>query len=68
MKALGTGWAKGVQWTDIEVKNEPGGKPIVHLSGVAAELMEAEGDFHIDLSITHCKEYAVAFAIATVPH
>ena len=27
MKALGTGWSRGVRWRDIEVAREPSGKP-----------------------------------------
>jgi holo-[acyl-carrier protein] synthase len=33
MKALGTGWARGVRWVDIEIVREPGGKPTLKLSG-----------------------------------
>ncbi|MEZ6107190.1 MAG: 4'-phosphopantetheinyl transferase superfamily protein [Pirellulaceae bacterium] len=25
-KVLGTGWSRGIQWTDVEVINEPGGE------------------------------------------
>ncbi|MCD8262984.1 MAG: 4'-phosphopantetheinyl transferase superfamily protein [Tannerellaceae bacterium] len=31
MKALGTGWNKGVQWKHIEIKHEISGKPWVQL-------------------------------------
>src|ERR1019366_9768217 len=33
MKALGTGWARGVRWVEIEVVREPSGKPMLKLSG-----------------------------------
>ena len=31
LKALGTGWAQGIRWTDIEVVRHPGGAPQLHL-------------------------------------
>src|ERR687896_178036 len=34
-KALGTGWAAGVKWKDIEVERLPSGKPELHLHGEA---------------------------------
>ena len=37
MKALGTGWRKGIRWKDIEVANAPSGKPGVNLFGKAQE-------------------------------
>ena len=31
LKCLGTGWSKGLCWTDIEIDNDPAGKPAVRL-------------------------------------
>lgn len=64
LKAIGTGWAKGIQWTDIEVINEKGGKPFVKLGGEAKKICEARGMVEILISISHCKAYATAFATA----
>jgi len=61
---LGTGWAKGISWTDIEVINEPGGKPIVSLSGQAKTISDSLGIAQVLVSISHCDDYAVAFATA----
>jgi holo-[acyl-carrier protein] synthase len=36
-KALGTGWAAGVKWKDIEVRKLASGKPELHLHGEALE-------------------------------
>ena len=36
MKALGTGWRGGVQFTQIEVRKHPTGRPELVLSGAAA--------------------------------
>lgn len=64
LKALGTGWAKGILWTDIEVVNEPGGKPIVNLTGQAKVISDSMGVAQMLISISHCEDYAVAFATA----
>src|SRR5262245_32629056 len=40
LKSLGTGWSKGICWTDVEVVNEPGGKPTVHLGGATLDLAQ----------------------------
>ena len=52
LKALGTGWAKGILWTDIEVINEPGGKPIVSLTGQAKTISDSLGIDQV-LSLIH---------------
>jgi len=64
LKALGTGWAKGIQWTDIAVSHQLGGKPIITIEGVAAEIAKEQGIAEILLSISHCRHYAVAYCIA----
>jgi holo-[acyl-carrier protein] synthase len=38
-KALGTGLARGVFWRDMGVVNLPGGKPTMHLTGGAADIL-----------------------------
>ena len=38
LKALGTGWRRGISWRDVEVRNEPSGKPIVGLRGAPVKL------------------------------
>ena len=64
LKAIGTGWAKGIQWTDIEIVNEPGGKPSVKLGGQARNICESMGIVEVLISISHCDEFATAFATA----
>ena len=64
MKVLGTGWRGGVAWTDIEVCNDPLGKPEVHLAGRCRELADEMGIERILVSITHTDSQAVASAIA----
>ena len=63
MKALGTGWSRGVRWRDIEVAREPGGKPTIRLEGVAAEIANRMGVKSISLSITHSGNLALAQVI-----
>ncbi len=63
MKALGTGWRRGVRWRDIEVTREKGGKPVLRLAGVARELAERLGVKNISLSITHSGNLALAQVI-----
>ncbi len=68
MKALGTGWAKGIAWTDISITNDETGKPIVTLEGEAKRKAEAIGTARILVSISHTDEFAVAQAVAEGGH
>jgi holo-[acyl-carrier protein] synthase len=63
MKALGTGWSRGVRWRDIEVAREPGGRPTIVFHGKAAEFAERLGTLHIALSLSHTSEQAIAQVI-----
>jgi holo-[acyl-carrier protein] synthase len=63
MKALGTGWSRGVRWVDVEVVREKGGKPTIKLAGEAANVAERMGVRNIALSITHTSEQAFAQVI-----
>jgi holo-[acyl-carrier protein] synthase len=63
MKALGTGWARGVRWRDIEVVNARGGKPALVLEGVARQIAQGLGVKTISLSITHSQNIALAQVI-----
>ncbi len=63
MKAIGTGWRRGVRWQDFEVVNLPSGKPTLRLYGVAAEVAGQLGVRAIALSLTHTAEMAMAHVI-----
>ena len=39
-KALGTGFSQGLTWLDIEIYNDPSGKPSVRLSAKANDLFD----------------------------
>ncbi len=63
MKALGTG-RKGVGWREIEITNDPAGRPRVRLWGRAARVAKRRGIQEVHISLTHGRAYAVAFAVA----
>ena len=63
MKALGTGWSRGVRWRDIEVMREPSGKPGLRLVGVAREIADRMGVKQISVTITHSGNLALAQVI-----
>lgn len=63
MKALGTGWRRGVRWRDIEVTREASGKPGLRLAGVAREFADRLGVRNITVSITHSGNLALAQVI-----
>lgn len=63
MKAIGTGWRRGVRWQDFEVANLPSGKPTLRLHGRAAEIAAELGVRSISLSITHTRSEGLAFVI-----
>jgi holo-[acyl-carrier protein] synthase len=63
MKALGTGWRRGVVWKDFEVANLPSGRPTLLLHGVAREIANQLGVRQISLSLTHTAETGLAFVI-----
>jgi holo-[acyl-carrier protein] synthase len=63
MKAIGTGWRRGVTWQDFEVANLPSGKPTLLLHGVAAKFAEKLGVKNISLSLTHTRELGMAHVI-----
>lgn len=63
VKAMGTGF-RNMKWKDIEVLNEASGKPVAVLTGQAKKIFEQKNFKSISISVSHCKEYAVAFAIA----
>ncbi len=60
MKALGTGWRKGVRWVDIEVAREASGRPTIRLHGAAKDHAARLGVRNIYLSITHSGNLALA--------
>ena len=65
MKALGTGWANGVRWVDIETVFEPSKGPnhlALRLHGRVAELA-AEQNAHPHLAASCTRSHAMAFVL-----
>ena len=62
MKSLGTG-VRGVGWKDIEVVRAPSGAPGIELHGRARLRAERLHVREISVSLTHSREYAVAFVV-----
>jgi holo-[acyl-carrier protein] synthase len=63
MKALGTGWRRGVRWIDIEIVRHPSGKPTIELRGAAGEFATRLKVKNITLTITHSGNTALAQVI-----
>jgi holo-[acyl-carrier protein] synthase len=63
MKALGTGWRRGVRWLDIEVARHPSGKPTLKLYGAAKKFADKLEVTNIVVSITHSGNTALAQVI-----
>jgi holo-[acyl-carrier protein] synthase len=67
-KALGVGMRilarDGIRWHDAEIIGDMRGKPLVRLYGVAALRATELGLQEWSVSLTHEREYAVAFVVA----
>ena len=63
LKALGTGLRDGINWLDMEVRNDDLGKPLLWLSGKAAEMFANLGGETCHLSLSHDAGCAVAMVI-----
>jgi holo-[acyl-carrier protein] synthase len=64
VKALGTGWRRGISWRDVEIRHESGGRPVVALRGGLRDLVQQLGVVELLVSISHCRTHATAYAIA----
>jgi holo-[acyl-carrier protein] synthase len=62
-KALGTGWAAGVKWKDIEVQRLPSGQPTLHLSGEALVRASSMTATRFHISLTHDQLVSCAVVI-----
>ena len=64
LKALGTGWRRGISWRDIEVRNQASGAPTIELRGGARDVFERVGIAVMHISISHSRNHAIAYAVA----
>jgi holo-[acyl-carrier protein] synthase len=63
MKALGTGWSRGVRWRDIEVVRPKGQRPTLQFHGKAGEIAALLQASNVALSLTHTVDQALAHVI-----
>ncbi len=63
-KALGTG-LNGIAWREVEVMPDARGKPLVYLYGRARERAAILGLTQFAISLTHARELAIAFVVAS---
>ena len=68
-KALGVGInhmsAHGIGWREVEVLPDPLGKPVLNLTGRARQLAQEQGLRQWAISLSHSRDYAVAFVVAS---
>lgn len=64
LKALGTGWRRGISWRDVEVLNDPSGRPICTLHAGARDVAHELGIQEMMITISHCRSHATAYAMA----
>jgi holo-[acyl-carrier protein] synthase len=62
-KALGTGWAKGVTWLDVEVRRLRQDPPLMVLRGEAGRISANKGTQSVYLSLSHSDDSAVALVV-----
>jgi holo-[acyl-carrier protein] synthase len=63
LKALGTGLRHGINWLDMEVRNDDLGKPALWFSGKASEMFAEAGGGTCHLSLSHDAGCAVAMVV-----
>ncbi len=59
-KALGSGWSRGLKWSEIRVVSGVDRKPAIQLSGATNRLAESLGVQHIQVSLSHTGAVAIA--------
>ncbi len=62
-KSVGTGWAEGTQFNEIEVARDAGGKPFLNLLGGSGKWLESLNIINISVSLSHIQTSAVAVVI-----
>jgi len=66
-KALGTGFGL-VGWREVEILRGPTREPVLYLHGAAARLAQDKHLKNWSISLSHTRNYAVAFVIAVESH
>ncbi len=63
MKALGTGWAEGIAWQEIEIVNNQAGAPLLKLSGHALARFTQLNATRAHVTLSHSRDTAIAQVI-----
>lgn len=66
LKAIGTGWANGTAFSEIEIFNNENGKPEIMLHGETAITLASMGNKKISVSLSHLKTIASAVVIIEI--
>jgi holo-[acyl-carrier protein] synthase len=64
LKSLGLMMRRGMSWTEVEVRTEPGGALRVYLCGTAKDVAQRLHVSAIQVSIGRCRAYATGYAVA----
>lgn len=62
LKAMGTGLA-GFSWQEIAVRHDANGAPVLQVNREVARYLQELNVSKIHVSISHCREYAVAHVV-----
>jgi len=66
VKAMGTGFAKGITLKQISVDHDAAGKPELVMSGEAESFLKSNGITHLHISIADEQDHAVAFVTLSI--
>lgn len=64
LKALGTGFSRGIGFADVSVTRNDAGQPQARLTGRAAQIAAEQGVREVALSLSYTHDVAVANAVA----
>jgi len=67
LKAIGTGWRRGISWRDMEILNDRSGKPTLSILGGVREVAEELRIAKLLVTISHCRTHATSTVIAVGP-
>jgi len=62
-KALNLEWKEGLNWKEIEIINKKKGAPTAILHNQTKSIFDKSKYTELQISISHCDEYAVAVAV-----
>ncbi len=68
LKAIGWGLRNGIQWKDIEVENDPMGKPFFAFHKMAKEVLATHRIQQALITLSHERPYAVAYVLLEASH